>query len=210
MSGRLPEWSEDRRDQQDHSRKKKKGEGEAATVPPGGGVFFGEIEDEEKADEDGDGKFPVAGKNVRGEEADKDAADGSAESDAEIEGGKELRSGADARGFAVTEHAAEEEKRGVGGDLEDEGNVCIWKRDENDAGGGEREGGLDEIGAVPAVAFEAEDEGEEIEAERKNPEEGDYGNLLADEIGGGHEEGGGGGCEEDPLRGEFCAERGQR
>jgi hypothetical protein len=146
-------------------------------------------------------EFPVTDEDAGGDLADEEAAEGSPESDDEVERCQVAGRGFEADHFAVANHAADEEGPHVDGDLNDDGIFVaeVVMAEEFCEGENCDEGEGNPDGApVPAGMIEGNDKGEEVEGEGEHPEEGDNGDVLAHFIGAGEKEEGPEGSESAP------------
>ncbi len=90
--------------------------------------------------------------------------------------------GTRASSFPVTNHAAGEEQNGVSHELHQVRVAGVWKRDQNHETHSHGKQRLKDRTAIPAMTFKAENKRKQVEAQRQNPEKGDDGNFLADEV----------------------------
>ena len=108
--------------------------------------------------------------------------------------------GLEARQLAVAGHAAQKQRHSVRADLHQDRHVHAhvqhhadkWQRDQ-------QRHGID-AAHIPAVALEAQDERQQIQAERQHPQQRNDGDLLGHLIGGGEQQHRGAGGEREPQR----------
>ena len=93
--------------------------------------------------------------------------------------------------FTVADHASEEKRRRIGGELGEERIRRAGKRYDNNQRDGYCEQGIDNLAPIPPVVFKAHDERNQIQTQLQNPEKRADGNVLADEVGGGEQQHGG-------------------
>src|SRR6266568_2798157 len=97
-------------------------------------------------------------------------ADRAAERYHQVEAGQVARRGLESRELAVAEHAGEEQAGAEYADLQLQlvGEIAVGKRPAHRAQP-RSEHGEENLGAIPARAVEAEDEGEQVDRERRDP-----------------------------------------
>ena len=149
-------------------------------------------EDEEhqrRRQEEREVQFEIVGQDERRDEADEDPAGGAAGGEREVEAGELPRAGTQAVDLAVADHAGDEhraevergERRDVGVGL----RLIEVPEDHAQQGGQQRQ---PDAAVVPARAVEADDEREQVEAQRQHPEEGHDGDILTELVGDGQEQ----------------------
>ena len=129
-------------------------------------------------------QFEVIGEDDRGHEGDEESAEGAAGGDRKVIARQATRTWAEAEDFAVADHAGHEYRAEVDRRERRDARMgfggmqvvrhCDEEKDE------QRQ---PEAAMIPARAVEADDEREQVKAERQHPEEGHDGDVLAELVG---------------------------
>ena len=129
-------------------------------------------------------QFEVIGEDEGRDQRDEQSAGGPARGEREVEAGQTARAGTQAVDFAVADHAGDEQRaeieRGERGDVGVGFRLIEVPEHHAQQDGEQRE---PEGPMIPARAVEADDERKQIEAQRQDPEERHYGDVLAELVG---------------------------
>jgi hypothetical protein len=138
-------------------------------------------------------KFEIGFENEGSNDGDQDTARSAAGSDHEIIASKAGGVGAEAEEFTMTDHTAGEQSGGVDSNLNQGGESFSIEPDDADGHEADEEESDPEGSKVVFFAVKTDHEGKQVAGERKNPEEGDGGNVQTDFVGDGEEFDGGNG-----------------
>jgi hypothetical protein len=154
--------------------------------------------------------LPVRVEQKRSRERDEESS-AAARGDRQIESGQPARAGLRARELAVADHAPGKERRRVGGHLNSNGHDKPFEENQSSPSEGERESRSEDRARIDPIAFEAQDEGNEIKAKRYDPEKRNRRDLLAHLIRRREKQSRAAGREQKPEEGRRAAcGRGQR
>ena len=129
-------------------------------------------------------QFEVIREDERGDQRHEDAAHGAAGGNRKIVAREAAGSGAQPEDLAMADHAGDEQRAEV--ERRERGDVRVRLRgvevvhDRTEESDEQRE---PEAAVIPARAVEADDERQQVEAERQHPEEGHHGDVLAELVG---------------------------
>ena len=131
---------------------------------------------QQRAEEQPDRQFEVGRERRRRDEADKEAAQRSAQREHQVEQRQVARMRLPPHQLAVADHAEDEQRGGDQRDHPRHGQAVV--EDAVDAEEGDGQGGEEQRAHVVARRIEAEDEAEQVEGQRQHPQEGHRRHVL--------------------------------
>ena len=150
-----------------------------------GAAAVAEADEGEHDGEDGEAdlEFAIFVKDSGRDDGDEQTAERAAGRDEEKIGSQVARRRLELVELAVADHADDEERAGVAGDLEFHRGIAAGVEQADEAGDTDDEQGGENSAVIPTSVVEADYEREQVEREREHPQKRDDGDLLAKFVG---------------------------